>query len=127
MSTIYLPNHVGEEYLKRRQRGPDPFPNPQTNREEVVHDLWEVGVMVAGWWFLETDYLKDLLDKYRQTQVEEARQMEADRAEKDRRASVHVQPSKETVQEALKDALAYTKRKRNGIRKLYQGSGVESL
>ena len=117
MSAIYLPKQTGIEYLKRRQRGPDPYPDPQTEREAIVHGLWEIGVMVAGWWLLETDHLKDMLGKYRETQQKEAEQMEKDAAERERRKPL--QPTSSQRAEFLRGVLASQKRKRDGVRKFY--------
>ena len=120
MSTIILPNHVGQQwkaYQARRPKGDDPFPNPQTKREEIVHGLWECGVMVAGWWLHEDEQLQDMLDKYRQTQREEAERMETEEAERIRRKLL--EPPAAEIAEALKDVLAYQKRKRNNVRKFY--------
>lgn len=120
MATIYLPNRVGQqyqEYQKRRPKGADPFPNPQTEREEIVHGLWEVGVMVAGWWLHETEQLRDMLHKYQQTQREEAEQMEQDKVERESRA--HLQPTSVQRAEFLRGVLAAQKRRRDGVRKFY--------
>lgn len=120
MATILLPNHVGiqyKAYQARRPKGPDPFPNPQTNREEIVHGLWECGVMVAGWWLHDTEQLKDMLDKYRQTQREEAERMEQEAIERNRRKLL--EPPSAEIAEALKEVLASQKRKRDGVRKFY--------
>lgn len=120
MATIILPNHVGQQYKAyqaRRPKGDDPFPNPQTKREEIVHGLWECGVMVAGWWLHETEQLQDMLDKYRQTQREEAERMEQEAIERTRRELLA--PPKAEIAKALKDVLAWQKRKRTGVRKFY--------
>jgi len=120
MATILLPGHVGQQYKayqKRRPKGDDPFPNPQTNREEIVHGLWECGVMVAGWWLHDTEQLKDMLDKYQQTQREEAELMETQEAERIRRKLL--EPPEAEIAEALKEVLASRKRRRDGVRKFY--------
>lgn len=120
MAKILLPNSVGERYKAyqaRRPKGDDPFPNPQTVREEVVHGLWECGVMVAGWWLHETEQLQDMLHKYQQTQREEAERMEQADIERTRRKLL--EPPKAEIAEALKEVLASQKRKRDGVRKFY--------
>ena len=120
------PTKATQEYLKRRQRvGPDPYPAPQTEREEIVHKLWLMCVVVAAWWDEETSVLRDICHKAEQTQREEAERMEKEAAERIRRSLLL--PSKAQIQEAVKDALEWRKAKRNGVRRIYQGSGVEAL
>lgn len=125
MAKIYLPQSVGQEYFRRRQMGADPFPNPQTDREEVVHGLWQAGVWVAGWWLHETEYLKDLLDKYRQTQREENERMEKEAAEKARKKLLG--PTRPQISEFLKDLNDFQHAQRAGRKRVYRGSGTQQL
>lgn len=125
MAKLWLPNSVGQEYQKRRQMGADPFPEPKTNREEIVHELWQCGVWVAGWWLEDTEYLKDLLDKYKETQVKEAEQMEKEAAERVRRSLLL--PNRAQISERLRDVRDFNQAKREGRKRVYQGSGTQQL
>lgn len=128
MATIYLPPEVGQKYKAyqaRRPKGNDPFPNPQTDREEIVHGLWECGVMVAGWWLHETEQLRDMLQKYQVTQREEAERMEREEAERIRKKLL--EPPPEEIAAAIKDVLNWQKVRRTGARRVYQGSGVTHI
>ena len=118
-SNIWLyPTKATQEYLRRRQRqGDDPYPEPQSEREEIMHRFWLIGVTVAGWWLESTEYLRDLLQKYEVTQAQEAEEMERQAAERIRRQLLG--PSQEQIAAGLKDVLAFQKRKRSGIRKYY--------
>ncbi len=126
-SNIWLyPTPATQEYLKRRQRhGDDPFPHPENEREEIMHEFWLISVAVAGWWLEETSYLRDLLQKYKHEAAVEAERMEKEAAERVRRSLLL--PSRAQIRDAVKDAIEWRKAKRAGIRRIYQGSGVESL
>src|SRR4051812_10248333 len=115
MAIILLPNHVGiqyKEYQKRRPKGIDPFPSPQNEREEVVHGLWECGVMVAGWWLHETEQPGDMLQKYQQPKREEAEKREKEAIERPR--GKFLPPPQAEIAAALKDMLGFQKAKRSG-------------
>lgn len=125
MAKFWLPQAAAETYFKNRMRGDDPFPDPQTNREEVVHQLWQCGVMVAGWWLEDTEYLKDLLDKYLETQPQEAIKMHQEALERaERRAKG---PTDKQISERLRDIRDFAVAKSEGRKRLYSGSGTEHL
>jgi hypothetical protein len=110
---------------RRQPIGRDPAPSPRTEREEILHRLWLIRVTVAGAELESTEYLRDLLQKYEETQAKEAERMQAEAAERVRR-SLHL-PSRAKISEALRDVDSFRKAKRDGRRRLYQGSGVEAL
>lgn len=113
-------------YFERRQRvGIDPYPTPQTEREEIVHKLWFIGVAVAGWWLEETSVLRDMLHKYEETQAEEAMSMQKQREERLVRQAAG--PSRAQISEGLRDIYHFGKAKREGRRRLYPASGTEAL
>lgn len=117
MPKLWLPQAAAKTYFERRQRGDDPFPDPQNNREEVIHQLWQCGVMVAGWWTMETEYLRDLLDKYLETQPQEALKMQKEAEERAKRQARG--PSKAEISEGLKDVLDFQRAKAEGRKRLY--------
>lgn len=47
----------------------NPFPNPQTEREELLSILWGLKVLVPGTWLLEVSELRDIV----QWQIEQVR------------------------------------------------------
>jgi hypothetical protein len=123
---MYLfPSTVAAYKAARPPLGPDPFPNPQDEREEVVHQLWQLSIGVAGWWLEETSYLRDLLQKYLVTQAAEAVALEKAavlRAKRKRDG-----PRQEQLAAALKDVLDFHKSRKAGRRRVYAGSGTEAL
>lgn len=120
------PTPAVQEYMKRRQRvGNDPFPNPETEREEIVHRLWLMSVTVAGWWLEETSVLRDILQKAEVTQKAEAERMEKEAAERIRRSLLL--PTQAQISERLRDIWSFNKAKREGRRQVYAGSGTQSL
>jgi hypothetical protein len=121
-----FPSPAVDAYFERRQRsGADPYPQPQTEREDVLHRLWLTGVIVAGAELEETEYLRDLLQKYEVTQRQEAERMAEERAERVRK-SLYL-PRPEQISERLRDVMDFNKAKRDGRRRLYAGSGTTSL
>ncbi len=113
-------------YFERRQRvGIDPFPVPQTEREEIIHKLWWLGIAVAGWWLEETSVLRDMLQKYEQTQAEEAMQMQREREARLVRQAAG--PTRAQISEGLRDIYSHGKARREGRRRLYPASGLEAL
>lgn len=126
MAKIWLPNSAAQEYFGRRQAiGRDPFPDPQTEREEIVHQLWQLRVTVAGWELEETGYLRDLLHKYLETQPQEALRMQKEAEERNARRKVG--PTRQQISEGLRDVYDFNKVRKSGAKRVYQGSGTEAL
>lgn len=126
-SKFWLPGSpaVHAYFENRQQVGRDPFPVPQTEREEIIHKLWYLGIGVAGWWLEETSVLRDMLQKYEVTQIQEAEMLL--KKKQDRAVRMASQPTKAQVSERLRDVYGYNKAKQAGRRRVYQASGVESL
>lgn len=123
---IYLfPSTVAAFMAARPAIGDDPYPEPTTEREEIVHQLWQLRVTVAGWWLEETSYLRDMLQKYLVIQSAEAvvLEKEAIRKAKARRNG----PRPEQISERLRDVLDFNKAKRAGRQRVYQASGTTAL
>lgn len=126
MPKLWLPQQAAQEYFSRRQSvGPDPFPEPQTEREEIVHQLWQLRISVAGWWTLETSYLRDLLHKYLQEQPAEALRMQKEAEERRERQARG--PSRKEISEGLNDLHKFNMVRKSGARRIYLGSGTEAL
>ena len=56
------------EYIQTIPR--NPFPNPQTEREELLSILWGLKVLVPATWLLEVSELRDIV----QWQIEKVRE-----------------------------------------------------
>lgn len=112
-------------FESRQQVGRDPFPVPQTEREEIIHKLWAIGVAVAGWWLEETSVLRDMLQKYEVTQAQEAERLLAKKQL--RAARMAVGPTRKQISEGLRDIYAFNQAKKTGRRRLYPASGITSL
>jgi len=126
MPKIWLPNKVAQEYFSRRQAvGNDPYPDPQSEREEIVHQLWQLRVSVAGWWLEETSVLRDILQKQLEAVPQEALRMQAEAEERERRRATG--PIRAQISAGLRDVYSFNKAKRDGRRRLYPASGVEAL
>lgn len=126
MAKIWLPNSAAQEYFSRRQAvGPDPFPDPQSEREEIVHQLWQLRVTVAGYWLEETSVLRDILQKHLETVPQEALRMQREMEERDRRRAKG--PTRAQISEQLRDVYSFNQARKSGSKRVYQGSGVESL
>ena len=108
-----------------QEPGDDPFPVPQDERQEIVHQLWQLRVTVAGWWTMETDYLRDLLQKYIEVQSAEAVVLEklAILKAKERRNG----PRQEQIVERIKEVRAYNQAHREGRKTQYLGAGTQPL
>jgi hypothetical protein len=105
--------------------GDDPYPEPQDERQEIVHQLWQLRVAVAGWWTMETDYLRDLLQKYLEVQSAEAVALEKKAVLKAKRKRDGPRPAQ--ITERLKDVWTYNQARKEGRRRQYQASGVTAL
>lgn len=112
-------------FESRQQLGGDPFPRPQTEREEIVHKLWYLGIGVAGWWLEETSVLRDMLHKYEVTQMQEAEMLL--KKKQDRAARMATGPTKKQISERLRDVYGFNQAKKAGRKRVYQASGTEAL
>lgn len=118
MPKIWLPNSAAKAYFENRQQiGPDPFPEPTSEREEIVHQLWQLRVAVAGWWLEETSVLRDMLHKYLETQPQEAMRMEKEAAERARRRANG--PTRQQISESLRDVREFQQARVEGRKRLY--------
>lgn len=125
-SKFWLPGTpaVHAYFESRQQATVDPFPSPQTEREEIVHKLWYLGIYTA-WWLEETSVLRDMLQKYEVTQAQEAEMLL--KKKQDRAARMASQPTKKQISERLRDVYDYNQAKKAGRKRVYQASGVEAL